>query len=400
MNNDRAVGSGSTPESRPIHTLPMTRFDVLMLSLVALAAALHLPLIARLNVNWDEFRFLSDVYQFQRGTLTSPLQTIHVYPFSWLPGVGQNEIDQIVAARFVYYLLLLGSCGLVYAIATRFLTRAGALFAVLAFLSYSDVIAHGTSFRFDGLSVFLLLGALTLLVRQPIILAATAVAGLLTAMALMVTLKSAFYLPTFLMVLGVAWPGPWKKNALHVLLFATVTCSFLALLFVLHSTNLQVPSTSDSLGRVQGVVATVIEPANLFPRSTYLLRTILVNPGVWLLVVIGVAILLRSVFRRERSREALLVLAILTPLASLAVYRNAFPYYYVFVMPPAVIVAGVVFDRWDQGIVGRNALVRPSSGSSWGASRSTTVTTLGTRRRRSANSWGRSTRCSLNRFPT
>jgi hypothetical protein len=349
MNDDRAVGSASTPESRPVNTLPMSRFDVLMLSLVALTAALHLPLTSRLNLNWDEFRFLSDVYQFQRGTLTSPLQTIHVYLFSWLPGVGQNEIDQIVVARFIYYLLLLGSCGFVYLTATRFLTRAGALFAVLALLSYSDVIAHGTSFRFDGLSVFLLLGALTLLVRKPMVPAATVAAGFLTAVSLMVTLKSGFYLPTFLLVLGIASPGSWKKAALQALFFVAAMVSFFALLFVLHSAILQSPSTADSVERMQWVVGTGIGFADLFPRSNYLVLTIVVNPGVWLLVVTGVALVLRSALRGERSREALLVLAILAPLASLAVYRNAFPYYYVFLMPSAVIVAGVAFDRLGSG---------------------------------------------------
>jgi hypothetical protein len=171
------------------------------------------------------------------------------------------------------------------------------------------------------------------------------VAAFLTAGALMSTIKSGFYLPAFFLVLLLRPPGPLGRTALQALLFVATTLLFFALLFALHKSNLPTPPASDSMAMIRGAATTGLKFGDLFPRSDYLLWTITLNPAIWVLIVLGVAILLRCVMHLDRAREALVVLAILTPVASLAIYRNAFPYYYVFIMPTAVIAAGVAFDR-------------------------------------------------------
>jgi hypothetical protein len=54
------------------------------------------PLI---NINWDEFRFLSRIYELDRGELGSAFQTFHVELFRWLLGTPGNEADQVIAGR-------------------------------------------------------------------------------------------------------------------------------------------------------------------------------------------------------------------------------------------------------------------------------------------------------------
>ncbi|MCI0430022.1 MAG: hypothetical protein L0210_05700, partial [Rhodospirillales bacterium] len=73
-------------------------------------------LLFRLNINWDEFFFLSKIYDYRRGELSGPLQTFYVHFFGWLPLVSGNEVTQIIAARGVMYAVGLGSCLLTYSI--------------------------------------------------------------------------------------------------------------------------------------------------------------------------------------------------------------------------------------------------------------------------------------------
>src|SRR5690606_15520439 len=99
------------------------RLETILGVLIAAVALLHVPLVFRRNINWDEFRFLSDIYSYQQSLLASSMQTFHVHLLSWLPGIGVNEIDQVFAGRIAYYLLLLGCVALIYRIALELVSR-------------------------------------------------------------------------------------------------------------------------------------------------------------------------------------------------------------------------------------------------------------------------------------
>ena len=101
-----------------------------MLAAIGIAVASKVLLAFRINVNWDEFYFLSLVHDHARGTLATALQTFHVHLFSWLLAIG-GEIAQIIAARVVMAFLATGSAFMVYGIARRYAPRPGALFAML-----------------------------------------------------------------------------------------------------------------------------------------------------------------------------------------------------------------------------------------------------------------------------
>ena len=78
------------------HSVKTERF-LLFLILAGLAA--RAALVFSLNINWDEFFYLSHIYGYERGELAVQLQMFHVHLLGWLTSVSGNEVDQILAAR-------------------------------------------------------------------------------------------------------------------------------------------------------------------------------------------------------------------------------------------------------------------------------------------------------------
>ena len=316
--------------------------------LIGLAFALKLHLVFAMNVNWDEFYFLSLVHDYLRGTLTNPLQTVHVHLFTWLPWISGNEVEQVIAAR----ILLLGlaglSCGLTYLIGCRFLSHPAALFAVLCYLSFSLGIEHQTSFRADPLGAFLFLVALGLWLRLKNRHWSAGLAGAAIGCALMITIKSVFFLPVFAALLLYELKSrETRRRAIHGgLVFSLGLFVTFAVLFLLHRESLAIPDPIEASRYVRNSAAKVIVWHDLLPRWRYLARSLVEDGVIWLMLAAGVVAVVAR--RREVStifgQRPVTLLFFLLPLASLAIYRNAYPYYYVFILSPAILFCGVVFD--------------------------------------------------------
>jgi len=123
--------------------------DKALIAAIGLCLALQASLALVMEINWDEFFYLSNLYSYQHGELAKPLQSFHIHLLGWLTSLPGNEIDQIVAGRFVMLLCEAGTCALIYLLARRFASRTAALAAALAFVSASFTIIHGASFRAD-----------------------------------------------------------------------------------------------------------------------------------------------------------------------------------------------------------------------------------------------------------
>ena len=317
--------------------------------LIVVALLLKLRLVFTLNINWDEFYYLDSVHIYRRGELALQLQTFHVHFFTWLADISANEADQIVAARLVIYVLGLGSSALTYSIARDFLDRNSALFAVGCYLSFSFVVEHGASFRADPIAAFLFLGAVCLLIRSSQSWFASIAAGVAVALALMVTMKSLFYLPLFAAILSVRLARrEVRGTALRDLggFGGSLVVGF-AVIFLLHRATLAAPAFDAAASLIERSAEKVIRLDELFPRRIFLFRSFVEDGILWLILFGGAALLLaRAIRDRSRqSRDRLLMLLFLLPLATLAFYRNAFPYYYVFILSPAVVLCGVAFQH-------------------------------------------------------
>lgn len=316
--------------------------------LVLAALVLRFFLVFRLNVNWDEFYFLSLVHDYLRGTLTLPFQTFHVHLFAWLPKVAGDEMTQILVARLIMATLGLASAGLLYGIGRRFLTRAGALFGLLAYLSFGYVLEHGASFRVDPILTVLALAALYAILRRPGGAAGAMLAGAASAVALLISVKMALLLAVigavYLCLLVAAEDRRRALVAPAVFLLTLAVCS--GALFALHRATLAT-AEADAATFLAGAAAKTLTGQDLIKPLRYFAASVLQNPGIWLLLLGGFAIALREAvrYRTRMIGEKLIPVAFCLMLPTLLLYRNAFPYYYVYVLAPAALLAGLAFDR-------------------------------------------------------
>lgn len=325
-----------------------TQAGILLTATVTIALALKFLLVFRININWDEFYYLSFVQDYLRGTVSDRFQTLHVHFFAWLPmAAAKDEIGQILLARLVMAGCASASALLLYGIARRFLSRDGALFGLLGYLATTAVIEHGTSFRTDSIATVLVLLALFLILRRPGGAVGAAVAGLAMAVAAMITIKTAFYV-------AVMAPLIWflgrdlRDRARLALAFGACLVLAFAAIYWLHVSTLAPPGPSNATHYLQGAASKVFFEDGLFPRWAELLINLAQNPLFWLLTLQGVWVARQAVradetgSRRDRWLLLLLALPILTPLF----YRNAFAYYYAFILPPAAVLIGMAYERY------------------------------------------------------
>lgn len=317
--------------------------------LLALAVAFllfKLPLLSSININWDEFLYLSRVHEFHRDELRSAFQTFHVHLFQWLTAVQGNEVDQVLAARHTIYALRVAGTILVFLLGARVAGRVGGLVAALASLSFSHMLRHGESFRADPLVAFLVLLAATLLVWRFQSTVAVTVAGVAFALASAITIKTAIYVPAIAALLIVIyWSGDAaarRARARRVVLFAAVTLVAYAAMNLLHTAATPTPGTEvarHAIASGGGMLGNA--------RFDVLARTLRADWPFWLLFAAGAAFAARDVVRggSDARARALMLGALLLPLGSLLIYRNTFEYFYVALVPFASPACGYAVVR-------------------------------------------------------
>jgi hypothetical protein len=314
--------------------------------LVVLALLLGLYRIFTANINWDEFFFLSLVHRYLEGDLTQRLQTFHVHFFGWLPLISPNEIHQVIAARGVMWVTTLGSSWLIFGIARRYFSRVAAFLSVLFFLCFSYVMEHGQSFRADPICVVLFLAALYLLLDEKGHRYRFGLAAGLLALALMVSIKTALYLPTIgILLAALTLFGPDRREAFkRVLIFASTLCGTALLLYWAHDYSLTTDPSISAGAMISHAGDKTIILDQLFPRLPYIMRALAQNGLTWGFIFIGAWIAAGSLFRGPDRKRGLILLSLAVPLGSLIFYRNAFPYFFVFLMPAPVVLGGVFAD--------------------------------------------------------
>ena len=295
-----------------------------------------LALVRRLNINWDEFHFLSDVYALQRGVLTEPFLGVYTHLFTWLTRTGGDEIDQILVARLAMFACLIGTCWGLWKLACRWTSPGVALVAPLCYLSLLSVVVHGTSFRYDPMLTFPSVVVLLLLSRinSPRWTAAGVWMGIATA----ISLKAVLLLP----VVGALVCADFARTSRrYQSLFSGTGRFFVAAtitagaLFWLHSFSVAPTETSVALAD-RYVRQTLIE-IPLFPQAYVLRREFGADPVTWILLGAGFVVSLICSRYRPAAACALSLLPIVF-------YRNSFPYYYVAMLAPACILVAVLVD--------------------------------------------------------
>lgn len=301
--------------------------------------ALKLALLPRVNVNWDEFLFLSRIHDQARGALPSLFQTFHVHLFGWVADPQVNEVDQVVAGRRVMFGLRSVGSLLLLLVGWRLYGVTGALVAVVASLSLSYGWRHGEAFRADPVIAFLfLVVAVSLLFSRH--RSALGVASVPYAVALLVSAKSVFLAPAIVGLVFVR-ARALRRAAVDTAVFGFATASVYLVLHAYHAA-----AGARAAAGVTEQLAAVAPRMWLEPQTRYLLQTLQADWLLWALVGIGIAIAVHDATRAASRRiPALCVAAFGLPLLSLAIYRNTFPYHFVTLLPAMALICGFTVVR-------------------------------------------------------
>lgn len=287
-------------------------------------------LISRLNINWDEFYFLSNVHAATRGELTQGLQTAYTHLFSWLPRVQGDEIRQILVARTLMVVLLGISAVLIQRLAMRWFSCTVAWTAALGFLVLSPVLHHGGSFRADSLLLPLELGALVVLTNPiPDARRSGLVAGLLLGCATAISIKAALLAPV-VMGLGIGNPRDWRPGLRRLLWLAASASITAAILLGGHLLSLASPGTETAGAAAQHALQKTVGDSSWFPQSSTLSAQLRADCVAWLLAGAG---FVRALWRRQWS-----IAACAMALLPILFYRNSFSYFYVVMWGPACLM--------------------------------------------------------------
>lgn len=344
-------------------------------SVIALAAlmivvfVLRARLIYTLNVNWDEFHFLAQVHSYLRGELSAKLLTFHVHLFGWVTSTSPNEAIQVLHLREAMF-----ACAVVSSLCMAFVgwrlftSPTAALFAVFVGQSTSYLLDHGASARFDSLlSMLFAIAAALLAARAGTSRSRAASAGVVFAVAVLVSVKVVVLLPALLAMccwpLIDAAPGERRMAARAALIdvawFGGLALVAYLVLYAVHTSELAgAPTAARVASTARGAslfdIVTRQFSGEVLPTPDPLVETLRWDVPYWVLFGVGgalafVGIGAGGVGRRVGIKTLLFAL----PLGSVALYRNAFPYFYVCLLPAAGLLAGLVALRIEQGAARR-----------------------------------------------
>ncbi len=301
---------------------------------------IKLLLIWRININWDEFFFLSHVHALSRGELAQMMQTSYAHLFRWLVAVDGDEAFQVVLARVVMLAFLAVTCLLIWKLARRWTSAPLATLAPLCYLAMLPVVRHGASFRADSLLAPLTLAAVLLFLDRSRDRVRLYAAGVCFGLAVALSVKAVLLLPVLMALAFFEHSDAGSEARARPLAVAQhlLALGFIAALVAGATVWLHARTLAQVAGPEAGVyVSSLFEKSLLnvpfLPQRSVLEATLRADLLSWLLIFGGVA---AAILRR---RYAPLALAL--SLLPILFYRNAFSYYYLVMLAPACVFAAL-----------------------------------------------------------
>jgi hypothetical protein len=311
-----------------------------IIAALCLIVALQADLLVVKSINWDEFFFFSMIQQLHDGSLEHALQTFPTRIFAFLRLLPLGPIDQLLAGRAVMLGCELVAAAALFGIARRFCDARVAALCALTYLTAGDVFLHGFAFRADPLLTALLMSGLWCVVTRRLDWRTVALVSVLVGLAGVVSIKAVFFAGPFA---GAAWLR-WNEAkdtrepvASRLAAMAAGSLLVFACLLALHRSGLAASGTHGSTA--ESALSTVFA-AGLVPQAKYLWQQILLAPHV--AMMIAAAPLFWT--RLERA-ERIAMASFLLPLLTVVFYRNSYPYYFVYVLAPAMVTVGPAVER-------------------------------------------------------
>ncbi len=304
---------------------------------------LKVLLVWRLNVNWDEFFFLSHVHDLARGDLALVFQSLGHHLFRWLVTLGGDEMREIVAGRLMMTFLL----GITILLTWKLASPVD--FALCRSACCTDVCSHVVdtqawrlvSSRLPSDSAG---AACAARVHTPSKGARKDItAGALLGLAMAVTIKAALAAPIFMALVffrepGSALPGYSQLRTAIARLgrFGLAAGVITAVITGAHwGLSLTSAPRETAGGFALRSARTTLIDVSFIPQAGFLWESLVSDALAWILIGVGIAL---AVVHKRR-----LVLAFGLALVPI-LYPQCFPYYYPVMFAPACVLAAIAFD--------------------------------------------------------
>ena len=328
---------------------------LILMSLIIIGLLGKLFLISQTPINQDEFYYLSRVHDYMNNRLTDPFQNFHVYFFQWVHAVSTNEVAQIKACRMIMFLFFSGTCFFIYLIGKEFSDILCALFSTLCYIAFIFTTINGAGFRSDTIPTFLFLFSLYYLLKKDDSVFFQTLSGLFMAVAVLITIKSAIYLIVFVLLIGakLIFDRLSQKSLLVVLVFPLSFVIGFVFLCKFHASAIM-PAAADQIKAFSHTAgnsySTFILFDKIFPRFDTFKLSLKLDWLIWLCLFIGIIINAYELFKNRYSFKNIALFILLIPLFSVLFYRNAFPYFYLFITPTATLFGGYAIYKLSDKI--------------------------------------------------
>jgi hypothetical protein len=317
-------------------------FEVaLLLGAILFIVCIQVLLLVNININWDEFLYLSFIFEHSRGTLSKSLQTFHVHFFTWITHLGWDEIQLIILSRTLMLCCELLTLGSIFLISRKFVSVKFALIGVVSYLASGYVLVYGASFRADPIITALLMASIYLLMDRSSYLWRCLAASIAVALAIVISIKSVFYIPSLIGALawGTRNVGGMKSRISIYIGFALSVSISTLMLYFWHRGTLS-PGALDGFSRLDSIFSKVLVEVPFWPQKQFFLSWITASWSQMLLILAG--FYLMRVSRKPESNDLLIVSVLFTlPILCVFFYRNAYPYFFPFIAAPLMIAVSI-----------------------------------------------------------
>ena len=334
----------------------------LLLGAILFILCLQVFLLVNFNINWDEFHYLSIIFEHSRGTLSKSLQTFHVHFFTWITQLGWDEVQLILLSRTFMLCCELSTLGFIFLISRRFVSIKFALIGVVSYLASGFVLMYGTNFRSDPIITALLMASIYLLMDRSNYLWRCLAASITVALAIVISIKSVLYIPPLIgaLVWGMrSMEG--IKNKLVICFGLALSVSITTLMFYLWHRSTLSPGAADAAGaagaagaadafsKLDSIFSKMLIDVPFWPQKKYFLSWAIASWPQMLLVLAGFYLLQT---RHKAQSSVLLKVSVLftLPILSIFFYRNAYPYFFPFIVAPLMIVVSIGAQEVSQNV--------------------------------------------------
>jgi hypothetical protein len=313
----------------------------LLLCAILFILCIQVFYIFNFNINWDEFYYLSQIFEHSGGTLSRSLQTFHVHFFTWATHLEWDEVQLILLSRTLMLGCELLTLGFIFLISRRFVSAKFALVGVVSYLASGYVLMYGASFRVDPIITALLMASIYLLMDRSDNFWRCLGASITVAVATLVSIKSVLYFPP--LIAALVWRTrdmAEMKSKLSIYTGFALSVSITTLiLYFWHRSTLS-PGPTNGLSRLDSIFSKVFVDIPFWPQKQYFLSWISPSWPQMLLILAGF-FLMRM--RHKCQSNVLLKVSVLftLPILSIFFYRNAYPYFFPFIVAPLMIVVSI-----------------------------------------------------------